>query len=278
MKKRFLVTSILMLLLTVFALSTSTYAWFSMNTQVTATGMQVVAKTDDTYLLIGSGDNDTAAKIQNAEINTTTALTVTDIQAKLFASSPCLKDAHVSYLTVAEGHKKVNDENITVAGVTVNSATTAAAVTNWFTAKAATQDASTIKAETARQLVSFDGYVIKRTVYLTVAVGANPANNLSVTATINQKTGGNDISACKILVTTDDNGFAILNTKDNQDNPILTADIKGSNTDITSTSVRRVDIYIYYDGEDSKVYTNNAANLTGADISLAFNVESNPAA
>lgn len=251
-----------------------------MNTTVTATGMQVVAKTDDTYLLIGTGDNDTATEIQDADDNLSATLTVTDDQAKLFASSPCLNSTHTSYLTEGteqNGHKTVAGALITTPGVTVNSSTTAAAVTNWFTAKAAAQDASTINAATARQLVSFDGYVIKRTVYLTVAVGANPANNLSVTATINQKQGGNDISACKIIVVTDDNGFIILNNKVNNET-ILTGSIAGDNHDITSTSVRRVDIYIYYDGEDSKVYTNNAANLKGADISLAFNVEANPAA
>jgi len=54
MKKRFLVTSILMLLLTVFALSTSTYAWFSMNNKVTVTGMVITAKVENNLAIAAS--------------------------------------------------------------------------------------------------------------------------------------------------------------------------------------------------------------------------------
>ena len=271
MKKRFLVTSILMLLLTVFALSTSTYAWFSMNTKVSATGMQVVAKTDDTYLLIGTGDDDTAAEIQTANA-TTINLSVTDTESKVLACSPCLNSTHTGYLTTAGFN--VDDEAITVAGVEVNTTATAAAVTNWFTAKAAASNASTIKAETARQLKSFSGYVIQRTLYLTVAVGSNPADTLTVTGSITQKTGGTDVTAAKVIVTTDDEGFVILDSSKNA----VAQDLKGSNTAITSSTVRTVNIYIYYDGENSNVYTNNVDYLKGADIRLEFDVKAKPAA
>ena len=125
----------------------------------------------------------------------------------------------------------------------------------------------------ARQLTSFEHYVIKKTVYLTVSVGANPANNLKVTADIAQKDGGTDIAACKMVVTTDDAGFAFVNNS-NKTNVA----IAGDNHDITSTTVRTVNIYIYYDGAESVVYTNNAANLKGATINLTFTVDSHPAA
>ena len=250
----------------------STFAWFSLNTTVTATGMQVVAKSDNTFLLIGTGDNDTAAEIQAiVGDRTTTALTVSASEAKLYPASPAMTAAEAAYLPASTG-KKVGGDAITTAGVQVTDAATAAAVTNWFTANALAPDAAAIDATTARQLTSFAGYVITKTVYLTVDTGANNANNLSVTATITQKTGGTDISAVKILVTTDDGGFATLTSASN------TADIKGTNTAITSSTVRTVNIYIYYDGDETPVYTNNAANLTGADITLTFNVDAVPAA
>lgn len=53
MKK--LIPAICMLLVAASLLGTSTYAWFSMNTTVTATGMQVSAKTDNAYLRISAG-------------------------------------------------------------------------------------------------------------------------------------------------------------------------------------------------------------------------------
>ena len=267
MKKRFLVTSILMLLLTVFALSTSTYAWFSMNTQVSATGMQVVAKTDDTFLLIGTVNN--PATIQTAN-SITTALTVEYADAKLLASRPCLTAAEVTALNTAG--LKVDGNDITTDAVQVTNTATAAAVTNWYTAKANLSSASTVKSGTERQLINFDGYVITKTVYLTVAVGANPAINLTVTPTITAKDDGDDLGACKVIVTTSDGGFAELNSGSGE------TDIKGSNTPLTSSATLTVNIYIYYDGSHESVYTNNVADLKGANISLAFDVDASPAA
>ena len=264
MKKRFLVTSILMLLLTVFALSTSTYAWFSMNTQVTASGMQVIAKTDETFLLISS-TNTTAGAIQTEdEISVDFAMDLASSQ--LYASSPCLSAEQAALLPATTGFK-VGETAIETAGAQVNSEATANVVTNWYTAKAADAAHSTMKEGSARQLTTFTGYVVKKTVYLTVAAGANPAHNLSVTPTFTQRTGGSDIAACKVLVTTDDGAFVVLNSASGK------TDIKGSNTAITSSTVRVVNIYIYYDGTESVVYTNNANNLKGATIGLSFDVE-----
>ena len=50
MKK--LIPALCMLLIAAAMLGTSTYAWFSMNTTVTATGMQVKAKSDAKFLQI----------------------------------------------------------------------------------------------------------------------------------------------------------------------------------------------------------------------------------
>ena len=263
MKKLF--PAICMTLLAAALLGTSTFAWFSMNTQVTATGMQVTAKSDNTYLLI-SGTNSTATTIQGEGAITAT-LTVDDTAAKVLPCAPALNDTEVGYLTTAG--KTVGGEAITTAGVKVENDETAAAVTNWYTATAAASNAADMKGGTARQLSTFTGYVIEKIVYLTVAKGANPAHNLTVTPTITQKGSGSDISAAKVLVTTSDGGFAILSNEKNE----TKVDIKGSNTALTDKTVLTVKIYIYYDGNDTNVYTNNAAKLTGANISLAFDVE-----
>ena len=67
MKK--LIPAICMTLIAAFMLASSTFAWFSMNTQVKATGMQVVAKSDNTYLLISS------TKTSASDIQTENAIT-----------------------------------------------------------------------------------------------------------------------------------------------------------------------------------------------------------
>lgn len=277
MKKtmRKLIPAIVMMLIAASLLGTTTYAWFSMNTTVTVTGMQVEVKSDDTYLLV-SGTNSTASDIQaenEGHGNKTVALTVSDGDAKVYPSSPALTSEEAAYLNTTTG-KKVGGDAITVAGVQVDTAAKAAAVTNWFTAKAANPDSATILAGSAQQLTAFTGYVIQRTAYLTVAAGANGANNLTVKPTITQKTGGSDVSAVHVLVTTSDGGFADL-TNANNGTPV---DIKGSNTTLTDSTVLTINIYIYYDGDNTNVYTNNKANLTGAEIGLAFDVSPVPAA
>lgn len=60
---RKLLPAIAMLLISAVMMSTASFAWFSMNTQVSATGMQIEAKSDQTFLLI-SADKTTAEEIQ----------------------------------------------------------------------------------------------------------------------------------------------------------------------------------------------------------------------
>ncbi len=254
MKK--LIPAICLLLVSAVMLGTSTFAWFSMNTSVTATGMQVVAKSDNTYLLV-SATNTTASTIQTENV-TTAALTVESAAAKVYPCKP-------------KAASEIGDGKIFETGTAVTNQTTASAYANWYKANAAAPSASDLKAGTATELTTFTGYVIQKTLYLTVAQGANQANNLSVTATFTAQNSKN-IAAARVLVATDDSGFAILTPNS------ATADIKGSNTNITDTTVRTVYVYIYIDGSDSTIYTNNAANLDGANIGLAFNVDAVPAA
>lgn len=61
MKMKKLIPALAMLLVSAILLGTSTYAWFSMNTQVTATGMQVKAIAEDGLLIKNELDTDTPA-------------------------------------------------------------------------------------------------------------------------------------------------------------------------------------------------------------------------
>lgn len=269
--KRKLLGAVGMLTVSAAMLVSSTFAWFSMNKDVNVATLSLTAKSNQTYLLI-SKTNDTAATIQSEGLTTATE-SITGDAAKVYPSSPALTEAEAGYLTKS-GKVVGTDAAITTAGVLVDNPAKAAAVTNWFTANASTVSAATIDTTSARQLSTFTGYVIHKTYYLTVAAGSNPANNLSVTADIDDT--NTDAQAVKLLVTTDDGGFANLYLAGNDGTAHaanLTADIKGSNTNITNTTVRQVDVYLYYDGDEAPVYTNNAANLAGADVDLTFSVK-----
>ena len=290
MKKitRKLFISIIAVAFAFIALGTSTYAWFSMNTTVTVSNMELTAKSDNTYLLIGTVNNAATIQAISPESNATN-VNVTFEDPEVYPSTPALTAEKAALLPVQtyyvaedqeviDGEKEVGDVKvkglkvdktaITVAGAEVNDKASAAVVTNWYTATAASSDAPTMAAESARQLTTFNGYVLTSTVYLTVAQGANPANNLKVSATITQKTGGNDVSAVKVIVATQDK-MVVLNN-----NSGLTNLFDGTNnTEINANGTLEVNIYVYYDGDAAPVYTNNMANLKGANISLAFTVD-----
>ena len=254
-KTKVIIPALGLLVLSTAASVTGTVAWFSANLTAQATGMQVVAKSEETFLQIGTGANSTAALIHAANPNTSVALTVTDEESQVYPSKP-------------KAASEIGEGKLFATGTPVTDAASAAAYANWYTATNTDPSTATGGTVTASQLTTFTNYVIQKTVYLTVAAGANNANNLKVTAAFTQKTGGTDLAACKVLVTTDDGGFATL-TSSNYSN----VDIKGTNTAITDSTVRTVNLYIYYDGSESVVYTNNKANLKGATIDLTFGVE-----
>ena len=268
------------------ALGTSTFAWFAMNTQVTATGMEVSVKSNNTYLMIGK--ENTAANIQDNDETSTVAITFQNTE--VLPSAPALSAAEAAYLPVqtyygngdqipegkqigdvkVAGLKDDNQTAITVAGAQVTDKDSVALVTNWYTAIAATVDAPDMKAGSARQLSSFTGYVLIDTVYLTVAEGANDAHNLKVTPTITQKSGGTDVSEIKVIVATVDK-MVVLDNSDN--NTAIDLFDASHNTAIVDDDVLEVKIYVYYDGNADPVFTNNRVNLKGADIELAFTVD-----
>ena len=301
----------------------STFAWFSMNTTVTATGMQVVAKSNSTFLLIketgsvsGADDAAKAANIQNGgtpaddsdDNPITVALTVADGDADLYPAKP--------YNATTDSAKYT-----TVAGTasTVADYSTAGVVGNWFTANSLDPDASDTRITNDRVLTSFTDYVIKKSVTLTIAAGADDAHHLTVTGTIEAKglgdaitsgtaeagktyysfasgvytkedvevgvtdvtgfyaktAGGSDpdemdITAVKVLVVTDDDNIVTLSHAQNGSAQSLYGI---DDETLTDSTVVVVDIYIYYDGSEAAVYSNNKANLGWATIELQFDVE-----
>jgi len=277
-----LLMSIIAVAFAFVALGTSTYAWFAMNTTVSATGMEVGAKSNSTYLLI-SKTNNTAAGIQGENI-TTVDVAETGENTLVLPSKP-KETAEVA----ASGAEPNYTTTFFANGTTVVSdATTAAAAANWYTATSHDPSAAIDFDEGANDIHSlnttsgntyeFSKYVIKKTVYLTLAVGSNKAYNLTVTPTIAKKVtnpaqDADDISAVKVLVACGDN-FKIL------DSSMTTAQTlyDTTNYDLTDGSVLTVDIYIYYDGSESIVTTNTSADLATATISLAFGVTLKPEA
>ena len=251
MKKfRKVIPALCMLLISAVLMSTSTFAWFSMNKKVTATGMQITAKSDSTYLLISSTNNTVdAIRAENEGAgNITTALTIAAEAAKVYPS------AHETTSDIA----------------------TLATPSNWYYEIAASADASTAASDTKTALTEADvsKYVLHKTVYLALAAGSDPAKNLRVSAAIvsnNTATGSGPKTIAPVKVVVGVVGETAIVELDST-NPSPNTVLKSSITKDDAAPVQ-VEIYIYYNGKDAAVYTNNFANLDGATIDLTFTVE-----
>ena len=226
-----LLAAVAMVLVASVALGSSTYAWFASNNKVTATGMEVTAKSNVASLLISAKSNE-VSEIQ-AENGTTVELTVDD--SKVF---PCKYKENVT-----------NTSTATQAG-------------NWYTATAEVATASAAKDDSQTNLSTFTSYVIHKQVWLTVAKNTAAVKDIKVSATF----GGGDpdaIHPARVLVTSA-TAMQELSPATSDGNTSL------SNSNLTDTEVLPLDIFIFIDGSDEKVYTTNMANLASASISLTF--------
>ena len=252
MKKfRKLIPALCMLLVSALFVGTSTYAWFSMNTSVTATNMQVTAKSDSIYLLISNTSTD-------ADAIQTEGMTNVAIKTEKAAIKP---SALISAEQAPNAIKGVIDDYSSAA--------------SWYKAQAEAVSDSKQKDDTAETLTEaeFGQYVQKFTYYFTLAKGSNNAQNLTAngcTFTIDE-TGltGNakTMSPVHILLVC---GKNTAEFKVGDENTTAKETVLASS--VTDNDIVKVDAYVYYDGNDMNVYTNNVANLAGAKIDLSFSV------
>lgn len=228
-----IIPALCMLLISAVLMGTSTYAWFSMNTTVSATGMKVTANAQETYLLIAEGEK-TYQEVQAGKL-ITVPLTVSDADAKVYPVA----------------HKTESFDNTTAAST----------AGNWYYKIADKSDASTSTgAETV--LTTFTGFVIEKTVTLSLAKGSVAKTDISAEVTL-ESAATDGIDAARVLITSSNKAV---------DFKTETAKSVVYSGKITDTSVVVLHIYIYIDGNDTAVFTDNYAALNTANISIVFSV------
>lgn len=238
--RRKLFLSLFSVLLTFSSLVVSTYAWFSMNQSVGVTGISLTVESNSIYLIIGSENN----------INTVQTAGLMDLDFGMTsAQSKVFPSAHE----------------------TLANATAANTPANWYYQVGDAPTASTsTKAKNYLTAENFGRYVIHKVCYITVTVGSNPAENLvvsSVTITSNNTATGQDptLEPVKIVVASS-TAVVELDSEHTSSNTVLVSSI-------TDQTLVAIDIFLYYDGSHASVYTNNTANLDGADIDIEFSVD-----
>ena len=231
----------LALFLAICLASGSTFAWFSMNTGVTETGMNIEVKSDSIYLLI-SQTNTTASAIQTEHVITVNLATIDN--TPLYPTAHGTVGAAPTY--------------------TVTPITAGTGVTNfsWYTMNGTDAATATGLEKSARQISNEDvnQYVLKYTLYFTLAVGSNEASDLHVSSC----TITGDTSA-RCLVVGASNSVEFAATDADGDATVLAAAL-------TDDTVVSVDVYVFYDGNASNINTNNIANVADTTIDLGFTV------
>lgn len=224
-----LIPALCMLLVSAVMLGSTTFAWFSMNNTVTATGMEVAAKSDELFLAIKYGST-------YDKTHSETTATSTATKKELLP---------VDHGTVTGGTGTHTDITL-AADMTDN--------TKWYYAYSDKNNLSTAKANTAKQVSTgnLGNYIASET--FTVGVyensGASKFANLNVTSV--------NIPADKGLV-------LVLVCGDN----VITFTASGNSltgktlTGATGMESAIVTAYYYIDGTSEHVYSDNAINITG---------------
>lgn len=242
-----LIPALCMLLVSAVLMGTSTFAWFSMNKTATVDGLSVKANAESIYLLISNTQASTTAEAIQGENGgkgfTTVSETVADAQLKPSAlATKATKD-----------------------GVKETTITDYSDVNSWYTADAIDASASDVKQDSEKKLTTFDGYVFTYTYRLTLAKGSTATTNLKVGTCTFKAEGGKTIDAARVLVVCGENTEEFK--------PGTTAGTVTLAENISDSTVVEVKVYVYIDGNDTSIFTNNVENLDQANITLTFVVD-----
>lgn len=223
MKMKKLIPALAMLLVSAILLGTSTYAWFSMNTEVSATGMQITAKSDSTFLVIveGSTFDNTAS---------TTTVTSTASEKQLYPAMPATTLTSANVATASSWQFAYSDD-----------------------------PADYTKATGYTACSTLENYVGSETFSIglnnTSGVDTSSENIKLRTVTLPADTGISCVVVCG----------DVIQKYEASSSTALDLGVKANKTGTTVT------VYYYINGEDTNVYSDNAAALTG-QVSLNFDV------
>lgn len=241
------------LLVSAVMLGSSTYAWFSMNTKVTATGMTVNAKSDSKFLQIVAGTAgfaDDEAQISAEAVNKTKELRPTSAVKAIGADN-------LTFTELAQADKATD-----IKWVEAFSNDPASSTKNGEYKEVTT-------AAQASDVSNLYTLINDFKVRLNPKAGANSAENLSVTGvtiTSTATVAKNDLLASvRVLFVCGDewaiwgNGAKVLASSDTS---VLAATV--------TTAPTAIKVYIYFDGEDSATTTNNATKLSTEGYKVEF--------
>ena len=241
-----------MLIVSAVMLSTASFAWFAMNSSVEANGMEVNVKSDSMYLYIAAAEDDT------------TELTSTQV-----INNGGVSDAGIPLDYVTDEGNKVYLTDLYPAAIEAGVNTLAALNTpgSWYTASATSPDASTMDTNSKKNLTSFGNYVVRYKYYLTLAEGSNPVSDLRITNFNLAVANGKSVLPVKVVIASAA-GIEQLDTSDNGNGTSFNL----LSTPLEENAVACFYVFVYYDGNETTVNTNNLDNIAAAEITFRVGI------
>lgn len=237
MKK--LIPALCMLLVAATLLGTSTYAWFSMNEEVTASSMQIKATTDANLYI---------AKGASVDLNAITGTAVTDLGVNASSVKPADMSDDAGTVTVRVA-------NTYTSAPTVNSAGTAATYTDIGTVTSTASEPEVVD----YCAVGFVSIARKQTTASTFKLAPKCTVTLDGTSNLNKALRAGLIIDGKLYESNDANlatgtiNFTFSNVEDLDDNKAYS-----------------VALLLWFEGEDSDCFVNNAIDLTNNTAEWSF--------
>ena len=238
-----LIPAFCMLLISAVLMGTSTYAWFSMNRTVTANGMEVTAKSNSEYLLIGAGNAEVTA-IQDAKTTTiegTYAYTTTNANKAVYP---------VAYY-----------EEAAKLGETTTEAKSFYTANSNKPDKVGTEADATIENVRKIEITNHD-YILKYTVKLVLSKDSTNAVNKKIKLTPTYSAGAD--AAVKAVVVIGGEYIALDRTAKTTANTVA----------LDNTAAVDVAVYVYVDGNSANItsdYINTPKTISGT-LSLQFDL------
>ena len=241
---RKILPALAMLIVSAVMLSTASFAWFAMGTSVSANNMSVGIKSDSSFLMIAD----------SANVDTTSNDTI-------LSSIRTAKSTYVNYTGDTELFPIAFDESIVGTSDGTNAIDDFDLTSGskpWYYMRS-TDPSNATGSGDKTYIDTLTEYVLHKTVYLAIAAGSNAMTDLTATVS---GTGAID-EAVRVLVVVGDVYY------------VYDSDTLNSSTDfgdITSSAPVRADIYVYYDGNDASVTTNNynAASIADTIVNVTF--------
>lgn len=274
--KRQLLAAIAMVLVAAVALGSSTYAWFATNNKVSATSMSVIASSEVEFLEIQN--KGTAFTGGTVTVQATNAGNTTDLDLK-----------PVTPFTVAtlDASASENTNQIAKSANDTDPGYGDGFIWTWTTAETGT--ASTKGTTATWTHADFTGgdkyYLLNNFKFRTTANGVTTDKLYANTVTVTGLVGNALDEAVRVLVVGEkgmqiyDVGTSTWTYYDANGKSVAKANFDGLIGKVEYQDVDGelypVQVFIYYEGDDSQLYTANINSMAGVTVSIEFSVDAN---